>query len=136
MPSKSQLLAAAALADLQKALTGDQTPNHDGPAFKGSHNCLANIERDYARRNGGHWFDKDSMRFFGTRFPSGFRDVPEARVTLFLTTDKSPHDPRAASIRAYRWDAAQIGTLGEFNAHSLTVAGKAMDLLADMLKAA
>ncbi len=124
--------ATAALADLRKALASAKPAPLEGPAFSGSHNCLANIERDYARRRAGHWFDKDTLKFFGTRFPSGFLDVPEARVTLFITTEKSDRwdaPERRATLRVYLWDSAEIETLGPFHAHTLRTAEAAQGAL-------
>jgi len=131
----AETLDQAALAELREALRkAQQKPRAvEGYTFKGSHNCLANIERDYSRRNGGHWFDKDAMRFFGTRYASGFLDLPHARVTLFITTEKPPHGPRAASIRAYLWDSADVDTIGPFCEHTTRNADKALDIIADAL---
>lgn len=133
----AQDLAAAALTELREALRkAHQKPREGGVpgyVFTGSHNCLNNIESDYARRNRGHWFDRDSMRFFGTRYASGFLDLPHARVTLFVTTEKPPHGPRAASIRAYLWDSADVDTVGPFCVHSIRDANKAIDIIADAL---
>lgn len=134
--SKAKPFAAAALADLTAALASAAPAPHEGPAFTGSSNCLPNIENDYARRRRGHWFDKSSMRFFQTRFLTGFYDVPSHGVTLFITTDKGAYAPRAATIRAYIWKSADVVTLGAFNAHSNAVAEKALDLLLADLKAA
>lgn len=135
MITKAQHFAAAALADLRAMLASKSAPHHEGPAFNGSGNCLANIERDYARRNRGHWFDKDAMRFFGTRYASGFLDIAPARVTLFVTSEKPPHGPRRASIRAYFWDSAQVDTLGPFCEVSAKVAADAVGLMFDTLAA-
>jgi len=126
----AQALAAAALADLRPLLANREPAPHEGPAFTGSHNCLENIVRDYARRRRGHWFDADTMRFFGTRFPSGFLDLPDQRITLFVTTEKDNHSPRLATLRVYLWDSAE----GQFCAHSIATADKARDLVADALK--
>ena len=70
------------------------------------------------------------MRFFGTKYASGFLDVPAARVTLFVTTEKSPYEPRRASIRGYVWDTADVETFGPFNESSTAVACAAMGILA------
>lgn len=132
--TKAARYAHHAMIELRAALANAEANKLEtGPAFSGSHNCLDNIVRDYDRRNGGHWFDRDSMRFFRTRFPSGFLDVPAARVTLFVTTESPPDGGRKASIRAYLWDTACVCTPGPFCEHSIAVAEKARDLLADAL---
>lgn len=133
----AQAFVAKALPDLFKALDNPSKPHKEGPAFDGSSNCLANIERDYARRNGGHWFDADTIRFFRTTFPSGFWDVPAARVTLFVTGERNRFDDTAVrrySVRAYIWDAADIETLGDFNETTLRVADQAVPLIVAALK--
>lgn len=135
MSTQAQRLAADAFRDLQAALAAQSPAPHEGPAFTGSSNCLANIERDYARRRRGYWFDKNAMRGFGTRFPSGFHDYPALGATLFITTEKPPEGERRANLRAYLWESAQVVSLGEFCAYSLPVANKAIDLIADMIRA-
>lgn len=107
----------------------------EGPRFTGSHNCMANLERDNQRRARQTWFGEKELRFFGTRFPRGFLDVEVARVTLFVTTESPPSAARAASVRAYLWDSAQVVTLGDFCAYSLKVADAAVELLWKDLKA-
>ena len=134
---KCEIFAQAAFAELRDALRNAAANKLEtGPAFSGSHNCLDNIIRDYDRRNGGHWYDRDSMRFFGTKMPSGFLDVPAARVTLFVTTESPPHGPRRASLRAYLWDTASVATVGPFCDYTLPVVDEARDLVADQLKTA
>lgn len=132
--SKAQTLATAALAQLAQLLRDERDAPHEGPAFEGSSNCRENIERDYARRRRGHWFDADAVRFFRTRYASGFHDLPNIGATLFVTTEKGPHDPRAASLRVYLWRSADVDTLGEFNAHTLAQAEQALALVLDAAK--
>jgi hypothetical protein len=112
--------------------------NKEGPAFTGAGNCLANIERDYARRNAGHWFDADTIRYFRTTFPSGFWDVREAGVTLFVTGERDSWsgDPRRYSIRAYFWDSAEVETVGPFCEMTLRTAESAIILFVNALKEA
>lgn len=133
--TKSEILAQSAIVEARSALR-NATSNklETGPAFEGSSNCLANIERDYDRRNGGSWFKPAEMRFFGTKFEGGFGDVPSARVTIFITTDKPRGGVRKASIRLYLWDTASISTVGAFCEYSLPVVRAAVDALTDALK--
>jgi hypothetical protein len=126
----AQVLAASALADFDRY---SATLEPVGAPFTGSDNCLANLTRDYDARRAGHWFDRDTMRFFGTKFATGFLDIPSAGVTLFVTTEKGPHGPRAATLRAYMWASAEIETLGPFNETTLGVTSRARDRVASAL---
>lgn len=130
MTTQAQRDAFGMAQDLAKYLAQATDAPHEGPAFTGSSNCLANIEADYYRRRKGHWFDADACRFFGTRFNGGFYDVPARGVTLFVTTEKSPSEPRAASVRAYIWKSAEVVTLGSFNSYTTTRARAAVIELA------
>lgn len=127
MATAAQRIAVTALEELRAALLAQGVAPHEGPAFDGSSNCLDNLIRDYDRRRRGSWFGKAEMKGFGTRFPSGLLDLPGLGVTLFVTTEKPPHAPRAASIRAYLWQSADIVTLGTFGAYSTKVASDAVD---------
>jgi hypothetical protein len=130
--SAYKALAESALADFDRYSAALEPV---GVPFTGSGNCLANITRDYDARRAGHWFDRDTMRFFGTRFATGFLDIPAAGVTLFVTTEKGPHAPRAATVRAYMWASAEVETLGAFNEHPVSVARRALDCVAAALTA-
>lgn len=133
--TKAEIFAQAAIVEGRSAIRSavGQSAPHEGPAFEGSHNCLNNIIRDYDRRRRGHWFEKSAMRFFGTKFVSGFLDVPASRVTLFLTSENPPYAPRRVSIRAYMWDTAEVETFGPFCEYTAHVAEKALDLVATAL---
>lgn len=58
--------------------------------------------------NGGHWFDKSSMRFFGTSFESGI-----IRGKYFVTSEKPPHGPRKYTVRSFD-DKGNVHTVGDF----------------------
>lgn len=132
--TEAERIAHAAAAALPGILAGARPAPHEGPAFEGSHNCLANIERDYDRRRRGYWFSKDTLRFFATRFAGGFYDFPDRGVTLFVTSEKPPHGPRVATIRAYVWKSADVEDLTPFGVGSTAVVNKAMDHLWRMLR--
>jgi len=95
---------------------------------------VEDIERDYIRTSQGHWFDKDTKKFFKTRFTDAFRILDEKNY-LFVTTEKSPFGDRKASLRlckvtpdkkkhcGYRVD---IHTIGNFNSMTLYEAKKLM----------
>lgn len=134
MTTQAERIAQAAAAALPGLLADAAPAPHEGPAFTGSSNCLPNIERDYARRRRGHWFDKNAMKGFGTKFPGGFYDFDDLGVTLFVTTEK-PHDgPRAATIRGYVWKSADVVNLTPFGVGTPATVGKAMGLLWAMLR--
>jgi hypothetical protein len=62
--------------------------------------------------NGGCWFGKSEMRFFGTRIESGI--LPGNR---FVTSEQPPHGSRKFSVRSF--DAqGDIDTVGDFCAYS------------------
>ncbi len=136
MTHTAKSLAALALIGVRESLSNAAANPVEGvPEFKGSHNCQANLERDHQRKTNGHWFDDETLRYFKTRFPSGFWDVEQARVTLFVTTERPPTGERAATVRAYLWDNGRIATLGPFCEVSLRVADKALRLIWETLKA-
>lgn len=60
------------------------------------------------KRNGGCWFDKGSMRFFGTSFESGI-----VRGKYFITSEQPPHGSRKYSIRSFDAEG-NISTVGGF----------------------
>jgi endonuclease YncB( thermonuclease family) len=64
------------------------------------------------RSTGSHWFDRDTMRFFGTKvYPEV---IDKGRFIYFVTSEKPPHGPRAYSIRQFDPETATIKTCGEF----------------------
>lgn len=71
------------------------------------------LKRIYRERNpDGHWFDPDTMRFFGTRLGRAFW-VRGTDTIYFVTSEKPPHGPRAYSVR--RMDSeGEIETVGDF----------------------
>ncbi|UTC29626.1 hypothetical protein BAMBUS_05680 [Brevundimonas phage vB_BpoS-Bambus] len=134
MTTQAERIALAAAAALPGLLADAAPAPHEGPAFEGSSNCLANIERDYARRRRGHWFDKNAMKGFGTKFPGGFYDFEDLGVTLFVTTEQPPHGPRVGTIRAYVWKSADVVNVTPFGVGSPHVVNKAMDRLWSLLR--
>lgn len=71
---------------------------------------------------GSHWFDKGSMRFFGTRVISKTARVSaDGSRAYFVTSDQPPHGRRAYSVRYVLIsgkDAGHVSTSGEFCAYS------------------
>jgi hypothetical protein len=75
---------------------------------------------------GGHWFDRDTMRFFKTRIESGAvalhtEDCHKAR---FITSEKGPDGVRKYSIREAQPDGS-IDTVGEFQQYRTRDAARA-----------
>lgn len=68
---------------------------------------IAELE-ELNRQNGGYWFSRDSMRFFGTRIESGV-----IRGRYFITSEQPPHGSRKYSVRSF--DAqGSVDTVGDF----------------------
>lgn len=63
--------------------------------------------RELNAENGGCWFDKASMRFFGTRIESGI-----LTGHFFVTSEQPPHGRRAYTVRTFD-DKGSIGTHGQ-----------------------
>lgn len=89
------------------------------------------LQNIYERTDSGHWFDKDTMRFFKTRLTPYFRRIDD-KTALFITTEQGPFEgsKRKASIRRATIEdferengdlvsRVNIETVGDFN--SLTV---------------
>lgn len=72
---------------------------------------------DIRRRHRGHWFDKDTLRFFSSRFPDGEYGTYAGRFFISTERDTFGHEPRRATIR-YATDDGDIRTLGEFQAYA------------------
>lgn len=63
-------------------------------------------------KNGGCWFGRGEMRFFGTRIES---EIIGKRY--FITSEQPPHGPRKYSVRSFD-EAGNVNTFGEFYAYS------------------
>lgn len=60
------------------------------------------------KKNGGHWFDRGSMAFFGTRI--------ESKILFgcyFITSEQPPHGDRKFSLRTFD-DEGGVETVGDF----------------------
>jgi hypothetical protein len=99
---------------------------------------IQDLEWAYTRNSMGHWFSRDTMRFFDTRLTSHFRNLGR-NTYAFITTEKNPSGVRRASIRiakvrrkakVFCGYTIDIRTYGDFN--SMTTARAARDL--DKLK--
>lgn len=72
---------------------------------------IADLKR-LNEQNGGCWFGKGEMAFFGTRIESGI-----IRGQYFITSEQPPHGPRKYSVRQFD-DQGDIDTCGEFCSHA------------------
>lgn len=96
------------------------------------------IERVNA--TGSHWFDRDTMEFFHTTLDESDIWEVDADTVVFVTSETSPSDERAWSIRVarfYRKDGTErvgIDTVGEFGqyAERVTARQAASAFLANM----
>ncbi len=88
---------------------------------------------------GSHWWDRDTMRGFGSRPSSKVYQGPGG--VYFVTSEKPPSGERAYSVRQYTPATTSVDTVGEFcsmtrsQAHTAAahVAGQSLD---DQLDAA
>jgi hypothetical protein len=61
---------------------------------------MADVRRVYAYRfPDGHWFDRDSMRFFKTRLPRHATATPDNGCYWFVTSEQNPSGIRRYSVR-------------------------------------
>lgn len=92
----------------------------------------------YQYLSSGHFFDRDTMRFFNSRLTGNYRRIDDY-TALFITTEKGPSGERKATIREAKFvtyeresdgrhcQKIEINTIGEFNAMSLAQAKRALD---------
>lgn len=52
----------------------------------------------YNDLSSGHFFNKDTMRFFGSRVTENYRRLSETEA-LFITTEQGPSGVRLATVR-------------------------------------
>lgn len=62
---------------------------------------------------GGHYFDRDTMRFFNSKLISVY-EGPNG--VYFVTYERGPHGPGAYSVRHFT--GTKVETVGEFMGHS------------------
>ena len=98
---------------------------------------IEDLERAYTYNLMGHWFDRDTMRFFGTRLTSHFKNLGR-NTYAFITTEQNPSGVRRASIRiakvrrkakVFCGYTIEIYTLGEFHSMSLSQAARKLNKL-------
>jgi len=67
--------------------------------------------KDAVRAAGSHWFDPDTMKFFGTRVLSEVYQGPGG--IYFVTSDHTFDRQRRYTVRSFNPESADIGTVGE-----------------------
>ncbi len=93
----------------------------DGP---GNNRVSMSQVEQCANMCSSHWFDKESMRFFGTRLDH-VAYVDGKGAAYFVTSEKRPRstDPRAYSVRRYDGKCG-IDTVGQFQGYKTKAAAK------------
>lgn len=70
-----------------------------------------NLIQTAMRNDGSHWWDRGSMRFFGTR---ASREVYQGSGGVyFVTSEQPPHGPRGYTVRQFVPESCDIRTVGE-----------------------
>lgn len=83
---------------------------------------VTDVEAEYYKRNpDGHFFDRDTKRFFRSR--TGAIVAQSEQCVYFLTSEKGPHNysPRRYTARVMDTDG-NIESVGKFNEHTRTKA--------------
>lgn len=75
--------------------------------------------REVREKHRGHWFDRDTMRFFGTRLcRARVHTVPGPRecAVVFVTSERGPMGGRRYSVRVGWEDSrgSHVDTVGTF----------------------
>jgi len=70
--------------------------------------------------SGHHWFDRDSMRFFGSKILGGL-----IAGQYFISSEQPPYGPRKYSIRKVKNAQGHIGTISEFCQYGTARAARA-----------
>lgn len=81
---------------------------------------IEDVKDDY-RRGPGHWFSKDTMRFFASRVMEDAFDDENGHV-YFVSSEQFRYmgrvDARRYSVRCYTREGRDITTVGEFQAYA------------------
>lgn len=87
---------------------------------------VEDLKKDYYRKTTGHWFDKDTMRFFASLLSDTLIYYPDGSKILFVSSELGPNQPkRRYSIREYTVESGRIDTVGlGFQAYSTLAAAK------------
>lgn len=77
--------------------------------------------KDANRSAGQHWFDPDTLRFFGSRVLVTTYGPDSIGRVYFVSSERSGFDhdaPRAFTVRSFDPATAGIDTVGEFLGHA------------------
>ena len=88
------------------------------------------VQALYDRHVGGHWFDRSTMTFFGTKLP-GYAYVADDGH-YFITSERNPSGKTAFTIRHQNKVDFKIKTVGDF--HAYETAAQALGALVELLK--
>lgn len=100
-PTEYRKAAATLLESAIRRVRGNR------PKAKGMPRTMAELKA-LNEANGGCWFGKSEMRFFGTKIESGI-----IGPCYFLTSEQPPHGARKFSVRSFDAEGG-IDTIGEF----------------------
>lgn len=121
-PTEYRIAAAIVLERYCEIVRVKFLPTYTDPLY---YQSIEQIKRG-AYNRGSHWFDKSSMRFFGSRvYPQLFYGKTHV---FFISSEKQPDTHhgssgyvqahrRAYSVRSFETSTADIGTVGEFQGH-------------------
>lgn len=96
---------------------------------------IKNLVNQYNYLSSGHFFDKNTMRFFRSRLTENYKRISD-KEALFITTEQGPSGERKATIRraklieytresdGFLKQKIEIITEGDFNSLSLHMAKK------------
>lgn len=89
------------------------------------------IIRHYNKNTYGHWFSRDTMRFFKTKLSSWVGYNSDKDLFFFISSEKfRDNDERRYTIRYYNPTSFDIGSYSEFLEYdSLSSAKKAAEKL-------
>jgi len=75
------------------------------------------IKRYYAARPDGHWFDRDTKRFFGCRLPKVAFQAADGRRFFVTSEHNFDRTARLYTVRCQGIDG-DMDTIGEFQGYS------------------
>lgn len=68
------------------------------------------------RAGGGHWFDPDSMRFFGSRILPEIYSGPGG--VYFVSSEQPPHGPSVYKVRSFNCATGGVDSVGGHDVES------------------
>lgn len=71
----------------------------------------------------GHWFDKDTLRFFKSKLPASAYELRTGGI-YFVTRETNPSGVSAYSVRR-QTVAGDIATVGDFHSYPTAAAARA-----------